>query len=57
MKKIKIFKAGKHTSMEGDTIDYTPQMLSDCVASYSENLHQAPLSSDTPSTMTLLMAG
>lgn len=43
MKKIKIFKAGKHTSMEGDTIDYTPQMLSDCVASYSENLHQAPL--------------
>ncbi|MBE9577856.1 MULTISPECIES: hypothetical protein [Moraxella] len=43
MKKIKIFKAGKHTSMEGDTIDYTPQMLAECVASYSENLHQAPL--------------
>lgn len=43
MNKIKIFKAGKHTSMEGDTIDYTPQMLQACVASYSENLHQAPL--------------
>ncbi|STZ08593.1 Uncharacterised protein [Moraxella caprae] len=43
MKKIKIFKAGKHTSMEGDTIDYTPQMLADCVASYAEDLHQAPL--------------
>lgn len=43
MQKIKIFKAGKHTSMEGDTIDYTPEMLQACVASYSENLHQAPL--------------
>lgn len=43
MNKIKIFKAGKHTSMEGDTIDYTPEMLQACVASYSENLHQAPL--------------
>lgn len=29
--------------MEGDTIDYTPEMLQACVASYSENLHQAPL--------------
>lgn len=43
MNKIKIFKAGKHTSMEGDTIDYTPEMLQACVACYAENVHQAPL--------------
>lgn len=43
MNKIKIFKAGKHTSMEGDTIDYTPEMLQKCVACYAENVHQAPL--------------
>lgn len=42
MKAIRIFKAGKHTSMEGVEKNYTREMLADCVAAYSPNAHEAP---------------
>ena len=42
-KPIKIFKVGKHTSMQGLTLDYTKDMLADCVAGYSATVHEAPL--------------
>lgn len=42
MKPIKIFKAGNHTDMSGVTRNYTRDMLSECVAAYSPDLHEAP---------------
>ena len=42
MKPIKIFKVGKHTSMQGVAKEYTRDMLADCVAAYNPQLHEAP---------------
>lgn len=42
MKPIKIFKVGKHTSMQGVTKEYTKDMLADCVAAYNPQTHEAP---------------
>lgn len=50
MKPIKIFKVGKHTSMQGVTQDYTKNMLADCVAAYSPQTHEAPLVIGHPKT-------
>ncbi|MBP8005353.1 MAG: peptidase [Acinetobacter sp.] len=42
MKPIKIFKVGNHTDMSGVTRNYTRDMLSECVAAYSPEVHEAP---------------
>lgn len=50
MKPIKIFKVGKHTSMQGVTKEYTKDMLADCVAAYNPQTHEAPLVIGHPKT-------
>lgn len=42
MKPIKIFKVGNHTDMSGVTRNYSRDMLSECVATYSPEVHEAP---------------
>lgn len=42
MKPIKIFRVGNHTDMSGVTRNYTREMLSECVAAYSPEVHEAP---------------
>ena len=42
MKPIKIFKVGTHTDMRGVTRNYSRDMLSECVATYSPEIHEAP---------------
>lgn len=42
MKPIKIFKVGNHTDMSGVTRNYSRDMLSECVAVYSPEVHEAP---------------
>lgn len=42
MKPIKIFKVGNHTDMSGVTRNYSRDMLSECVATYSPEIHEAP---------------
>ncbi len=42
MKPIKIFRVGNHTDMSGVTRNYTRDMLSECVAAYSPEVHEAP---------------
>jgi len=43
MKRIKIFKAGNHTSMQGVSQEYTKDMLTACVTAYKPDVHEAPL--------------
>ncbi len=50
MKPIKIFKVGKHTSMQGIVKDYTRDMLATCVAAYNPQTHEAPLVVGHPKT-------
>lgn len=50
MKPIKIFKVGKHTSMQGISQEYTKTMLADCVAAYNPQTHEAPLVVGHPKT-------
>lgn len=50
MKPIKIFKVGKHTSMQGVTKEYTKDMLAKCVAAYNPQTHEAPLVIGHPKT-------
>ncbi|MFU8924904.1 hypothetical protein [Acinetobacter puyangensis] len=42
MKPIKIFKVGNHTDTNGVTRSYTRDMLAECVAAYSAEVHEAP---------------
>ena len=42
MKPIKIFKVGEHTDMSGVKRNYSRDMLSECIAAYSPELHEAP---------------
>lgn len=41
-KLVPIFKAGKHISASGQTLDASPEFCEDLVASYNKDLHQAP---------------
>ncbi len=50
MKPIKIFKVGKHTSMQGVVKDYTRDMLATCVTAYNPQTHEAPLVVGHPKT-------
>jgi hypothetical protein len=50
MKPIKIFKVGKHTSVQGVSKDYTRDMLATCVAAYNPQTHEAPLVVGHPKT-------
>lgn len=43
MNRIKIFKAGTHTSMQGVSQEYTKDMLAACVSAYKPDVHEAPL--------------
>lgn len=41
-KLVPIFKAGKHISASGQTLDASPEFCEELVASYNKDLHQAP---------------
>lgn len=43
MKRIHIFKPGKHTSANGKTLEFTEQHLQDAVNAYDPALHEAPI--------------
>lgn len=43
MKKIHIFKTGKHTSAAGTTHEFSESVLQDAAAVYDPQLHEAPL--------------
>lgn len=43
MKKLQIFKPGKHTDVKGIVIDFTEDMLRACAAAYDPAKHEAPL--------------
>jgi hypothetical protein len=42
-KRINIFKAGKHTSSNGVSMDFTESMLQACVDAYDPSVHEAPI--------------
>lgn len=50
MKKLQIFKPGKHTDVKGIVIDFTEDMLRDCAAAYDPARHEAPLVVGHPKT-------
>jgi len=41
--RIAFFRPGRHTSVDGREIEFTPAQLADAVASYSAEAHEAPL--------------
>jgi len=43
MEPIEIFRAGRHTSSDGRTADYSARMLADCARSYDPTRHEAPI--------------
>ena len=43
MKRINIFRPGKHTSAGGVTLDFTEDHLKQAVAAYDPELHEAPI--------------
>ncbi len=43
MKRIEIFKPGRHTAMSGATIDFTEADLQATAAAYDPKLHEAPI--------------
>lgn len=43
MNSLVIFRTGKHTAMDGTTIDFTEQDLAACANAYDPALHEAPL--------------
>lgn len=43
MKKIHIFKTGKHTDSHGTTVNFTEADLHGAIAAYDPSLHQAPI--------------
>jgi hypothetical protein len=43
VKKLQIFKPGKHTDVKGIVIDFTEDMLRACAAAYDPAKHEAPL--------------
>lgn len=42
-KRLHIFRAGKHTSSNGVTMQFTETMLQACVNAYNPSLHEAPI--------------
>ena len=50
MKKIHIFKTGKHTSANGETSDFSEDLLQAAVAGYDPELHEAPIVIGHPKT-------
>lgn len=43
MEPIEIFRAGRHTSSDGRTADYSARMLADCARSYDPTRYEAPI--------------
>ena len=43
MKKINIFKAGKHTSASGQSLEFTESDLQATVDAYNPETHEAPI--------------
>ncbi|AMS32250.1 hypothetical protein AEM42_07260 [Betaproteobacteria bacterium UKL13-2] len=43
MKRIHIFKQGKHTDRRGIAVDFTDSVLSESAASYDPAKHEAPM--------------
>jgi len=43
MKRIHIFKAGRHTSSQGTTLDFSEEALQAAVEAYDPKLHEAPI--------------
>jgi len=50
MKRISIFSVGKHTSMNGEEIEFKEDTLKAIVNSYNKNLHHAPIVVGHPKT-------
>jgi len=42
-KSLHVFKPGRHTVMQGSTLDFSEPQLSACAAAYDPKLHEAPL--------------
>ncbi|QSX32464.1 hypothetical protein JYB87_11870 [Shewanella avicenniae] len=43
MKQLHIFKTGRHTAANGQTLDFNEDILQDAAASYDPQLHEAPI--------------
>lgn len=49
-KSLHVFKPGRHTAMQGNTVDFSEFQLAACAAAYDPELHEAPLVIGHPKT-------
>jgi hypothetical protein len=43
VKRLEIFKPGRHTAKDGRSLTFTPEQLAACAAAYDPALHEAPI--------------